>query len=94
MSTYYTKHNQQPYNLLPLYTSGIPQESVLQPVLFVIFINSIPEEIQNHIQMFADDTKLYTAVSNEEAGRVLQSDMKLEEWSHKWQIHFKHLGAK
>ena len=39
--------------------------------------------------MFADDTKLYTTVSNEEDSTVLQGDLKnLKDWSHKWQVCF------
>ena len=43
-------------------TSDILQGSVPGPVLFVIFINDIPYEVHNYIQMFADDTKLYASV--------------------------------
>ena len=83
-------------------TSGIPQGSVLGPVLFVLFINDMPEENHNYIQMFAEDTKLYATISNEEDGRALQGDIKkLEVWSHRWQICFSaskckvmHLGKK
>ena len=69
--------------------SGIPQGSVLGPVLFVIYINDMPDSIENLIQMFTDDTKLYAQVNNDEDSKSLQEDVnRLEEWANKWQIRF------
>ena len=62
--------------------SGIPQGSVLGPVLFVVYIHDMPDGIVNFIQMFADDTKIYASVKNTEDSRSLQNDInKLEEWA-------------
>ena len=47
-------------------TSGIPQGSVLGPILFVLFINDLPDDILSSIVMFADDTKLWSKVNNTE----------------------------
>ena len=43
-------------------SSGIPQGSVLGPVLFVIFINDLPDDINSNVKIYADDTKIYRHV--------------------------------
>ena len=66
--------------------SGIPQGSILGPILFTIFINDISENIQSYCRIFADDTKIYNLTSD---CKVLQEDVyRLQEWSAKWELHF------
>lgn len=43
-------------------TSGIPQGAVLGPILFVIFINDFLECVQSEVDLFVDDTKLFSAI--------------------------------
>lgn len=70
-------------------TSGIPQGSVLGPVLFVMYINDMPAEVQNPIRLFADDTKIYTRSDNPESVVSLQEDLdKLQDWSNRWLLRF------
>lgn len=47
-------------------TSGIPQGSVLGPVLFVLYINDLPDVVKSPLLMFADDTKVYCVMRDEE----------------------------
>src|SRR6218665_1112315 len=68
-------------------TSVVPQGSVLEPLLFVIYINNIDEEIVSKISKFADDTKLFARVNNEEDANALRGDLdKLHKWSKDWNM--------
>ena len=70
-------------------TSGIPQGSVLGPILFVIYINDLPEAVESPAKIFADDTKIYRPVPDEDESRRFQMDItSLCNWSHKWQLPF------
>jgi ribonucleases P/MRP protein subunit RPP40 len=69
--------------------SGVPQGSVLGPLLFLLFVNDLPDWIKSSIKMFADDTKMWRVIKNEEDKETLQSDLnKLMEWSDKWLLRF------
>ena len=69
--------------------SGVPQGSILGPILFTLFVNNIPDELRNIISMYADDTKIYAAVTSELETQSLSDDLKAaEEWAKKMQMKF------
>nr|XP_006825930.1 PREDICTED: RNA-directed DNA polymerase from mobile element jockey-like [Saccoglossus kowalevskii] len=69
--------------------SGIPQGSVLGPVLFVLFINDLPDAVKSVCKLFADDTKLYKCIFSHLDQIELQNDIfSLCEWSRKWLLEF------
>ena len=75
--------------------SGIPQGSVLGPILFVIFINDLPDVVSSTAIMFADDTKLFREIRTMEDNDILQQDLdNLVEWSNKWQLGFNETKCK
>ena len=70
-------------------TSGVPQGSVLGPILFVVFVNDLPEVTSSTAQMFADDTKLYRHVDTIEDQQHLQKDLdELVKWAETWKMKF------
>ena len=63
--------------------SGIPQGTVLGPVLFVVYINDILEDISSNGVMFADDTKIFRQITSQDDSLALQADLsKLETWAN------------
>jgi ribonuclease P/MRP protein subunit RPP40 len=69
--------------------SGVPQGTVLGPILFLAFINDLPRSVKSHTRLFADDCVIYRSVKAEEDCISLQEDLaKLEQWENTWCMSF------
>ena len=67
----------------------MPQGSVLGPVLFIIYVNDLPEITKSIAQMFGEDTKLFSIVPDENRRAELQEDMnKLTNWTEEWPLQY------
>ena len=63
--------------------SSVPQGSVLGPILFLIYVNDIPETVNSNVKMVADDTKIFRTLKNKPDCEFLQADLdNLSEWNN------------
>ena len=75
--------------------SGIPQGSILGPILFSLFVNDIPGQVKSLISMFADDTKVSIPLSSADSMFQLQEDLWiLEDWAKAMMMKFHPLKCK
>jgi hypothetical protein len=69
--------------------SGVPQGTVLGPLLFLAYINDLPDATNSTIRLFADDALLYRRINSISDAEKLQEDLiALQEWENKWQMSF------
>jgi len=69
--------------------SGVPQGSVIGPLLFLCYVNDIPDWMLNSIILFADDIKVWTRINNSQDSTGLQDDLDtLQQWTDRWLLGF------
>jgi Reverse transcriptase (RNA-dependent DNA polymerase) len=67
--------------------SGVPQGSVLGPLLFLIYINDLPDKLKSKCRLFADDSLLYRKILTDEDYKILQDDLReVMDWCCKWEM--------
>ena len=76
--------------IIRLGTSGVPQGTVLGPVLFLLYINDLPDVVVHSMaRLFADDCIVYRPIRNNDDTILLQNDLnKIAEWEFMWQMQF------
>jgi hypothetical protein len=69
--------------------SGVPQGTVLGPILFLCHINDLPDSVTSSIRLFADDCLLYRTIKTAKDHQKLQADLEqLEIWAKDWGMRF------
>ena len=68
-------------------SSGVPQGSVFEPILFLAYINDLLEQVRSRVRLFADATAMYLALDKQADLEILQKDLEiLENWEKLWDI--------
>ena len=69
--------------------SGVPQDTVLGPLLFLLHITDLLSVVSFTVRLFADDCLIYRNITNKEDQIALQKDLNLlEPWGNTWGMHF------
>ena len=70
--------------------AGFPQGSILGPLLFLVYINDLPNELKSSVKLFADDISLFTIVKDKnESANTLNNDLLLiSKWAYNWKMLF------
>ena len=81
--------NGQSSNWSPV-LAGVPQGSILGPLLFLVYINDLPDNLESLAKLFADDTSLFSTVYNPLLStEIMNKDLiKISKWADQWKMSF------
>ena len=70
--------------------AGVPQGSIIRPLFFLVYINSLTENLHSNPKPFADDTSLFSIITDEALSHSYLNDelKKLNDWAYKWKMSF------
>ena len=70
---------------------GVPQGSILGPLLFLVYINDLTEKLHANLKLFADDTCLFSNVTDKALSNSYLNDnlSEINDWAYKWKMNFK-----
>ena len=70
--------------------AGVPQGLILGPLLFLVYINDLPEGLTTNAKLFADDTSLFSVVHDSALSSVSLNNnlLKISQWAYQWKMAF------
>ena len=70
--------------------AGVPQGSILDPLLFLIYINDLSDNLPSYVKLFADETSLFSVIHDiNVSAEELNEDLKIiSDWAFQWKIIF------